>query len=581
MNTPVITYLQLICFNLLLNTSSFCQSASQQLEFDAADSLCEHTQFKESLKIINSLQTNLKGDIAFELELLRLEAKCYERDEQLEIATKILISLIDQAKENRIYSTLFLAELRLALVYEKIQSLDKCYTHLQLAKELNQDRSLDHLYANYCIRVSSYFRFTNELDSSTYYANQALEYATKHDDYTNITDAHLMLGFMTNRDSLFETSNVHLKLVAQRFLKRGEYFALHFMFLNISVNYLKINDYQNALLYSDSALYIGRTMDKPLNSSLFLRRFEIYEKFNNLDSALYYYKKYSDLRFEEFQAAEGLKILEITDQHEINQKEQIIKDQQLINDNQRFTQFILIILVFVLVSTMLLLNYSRKKIKTKNKLIKKQSTELRESLEQKEILMAELQHRVKNNLQMIIGLLALEKDSQSGKNTDTILQESQNRIQSMAILHENLYRVKDFSKIDAASYFEEISLLIKNSYQKSKQQIDVHVSNDKVVVNAKNAIPLGLIAIELLSNSFKHAFKDKRVGEIIINLIKSDDDKYKYLLIYQDNGEGDEIIAEIKKTKGLGMEIVHGLVEQIKGKMIIEQNNGLEIKIYF
>jgi two-component sensor histidine kinase len=197
----------------------------------------------------------------------------------------------------------------------------------------------------------------------------------------------------------------------------------------------------------------------------------------------------------------------------------------------------------------------------------------------KQLLLKEIYHRVKNNLQIIISLLNLQSQKTKDKNVIEILTDSQNRIRSMALIHERLYKSKDLSGINIKEYIQDLANNLFHSYGVHSNRIKLNIDIDDIIINLDTATPCGLIITELVSNSLKHAFPEGKKGELIIRL-KSDNDK-NFALIVKDNGIGFPKDLDFRKTNTLGMQLVTGLVSQLKGTIDLDQSSGTEFKIIF
>ena len=206
-------------------------------------------------------------------------------------------------------------------------------------------------------------------------------------------------------------------------------------------------------------------------------------------------------------------------------------------------------------------------------------TELRSALKEKEVLLKEVHHRVKNNLQVISSILNLQTSYVKDKETANILKECQNRIKTMAYIHESLYQTKDFLQINFSEY---IINLVKNlfySYDANQQKIKANFDVDTLFLNLDTSIPCGLIINELVSNAFKYAFADGSQGFITVKVKKLENNKIKMLVA--DNGKGIPHHIDFKKTESLGLQLVNILTEQINGTITLNQTNGTTFEIFF
>jgi two-component sensor histidine kinase/CheY-like chemotaxis protein len=192
------------------------------------------------------------------------------------------------------------------------------------------------------------------------------------------------------------------------------------------------------------------------------------------------------------------------------------------------------------------------------------------SLREKDILLKEVHHRVKNNIQIISSLLNLQARYIKDREAQEIIRDSRNRIESMALIHEKLYRSKDLEKIDMDSYINELTSYLFHSYSKSRGQIDCKIHIGSVDLGIDTAIPLSLMINELVVNSLKHAFPDGGTGEIVIELEKIGNHYLK--LIFSDNGVGFPQTVTFPHAQSLGLQLIQSLTEQLIGNIELKTN---------
>lgn len=200
---------------------------------------------------------------------------------------------------------------------------------------------------------------------------------------------------------------------------------------------------------------------------------------------------------------------------------------------------------------------------------------IRLSLKEKEVLLKEVHHRVKNNLQIISSLLNLQSKYIKDDQALEMFKESRNRIRSMTLIHEKLYRSKDLANLDVAEYIQNLSSNLFRSYSAGRVNLKTQV--DDILLGIDTAIPCGLIINELVSNSLKHAFPDKQ-GEILVNLHRDDG---KFTLTVSDNGVGFPEHVDFRNTDSLGLQLVCTLTDQLDGAIELNRTGGTEFKITF
>lgn len=200
---------------------------------------------------------------------------------------------------------------------------------------------------------------------------------------------------------------------------------------------------------------------------------------------------------------------------------------------------------------------------------KRYEERITQSLKEKEILLKEVHHRVKNNMQVISSILNLQSSYVTDNYALNLLKESQNRIKTMAYIHESLYQNKTFSSINFSDYVTTLTNNILHSYTASIQKVRLVMDLQKVILNLDTSIPAGLIINELVTNSIKHAFNDEKEGIIFINLYTKDNILF---LEVSDNGKGFPKEVDFKNTNSLGLQLVNTLVEQLNGNIELREN---------
>ena len=205
--------------------------------------------------------------------------------------------------------------------------------------------------------------------------------------------------------------------------------------------------------------------------------------------------------------------------------------------------------------------------------------QIKQSLQEKELLLREIHHRVKNNMQIISSLLRLQSRYVTDEKYLEMFKDSQNRIMSMALVHEKLYDSNDLTRINIKNYINDLVGNLLESYRMDKNITIMDASIDDVALGIDAAIPCGLIISELVSNSLKHAFPDNTGGGIRISLSRTDD---TVKLIISDNGIGLPEAVDFRNTESLGLRLVTILTEnQLNGEINLNRNNGTEFNITF
>jgi two-component system CheB/CheR fusion protein len=209
---------------------------------------------------------------------------------------------------------------------------------------------------------------------------------------------------------------------------------------------------------------------------------------------------------------------------------------------------------------------------------KRADERLRTSLREKEVLLKEIHHRVKNNLQVIASLLSLQSEHITDSKVLVMLEEMNNRVRSIAAIHEMLYGSADLSRIDFAGYLNTITKDLMSFFSDRAAKVQVKVDADPVFLDITKAAPCGLIVNELLTNSFRHAFPDKREGVITVSFRCPSEE---CTLVVSDNGAGMPAKLHPQNATSMGLQLLGLLVQQLKGKLEIDHTSGTRFTITF
>lgn len=357
--------------------------------------------------------------------------------------------------------------------------------------------------------------------------------------------------------------------------------------------YKKAVPYMNRILAEDA-----RFRDLPISRELSLLQFRMDSANGDLTNAvkhLLLYNKLSDSAFavEKIkQAAEMQAKFDLDNQEKDNQllREKSALQTKTIEKNNLSRKAILAgcAILFLL----LLLLYNRYRIKTKsNTLLRKQQDQIsgaytaleqlmREKnklLGEKEFLLMEIHHRVKNDLQLTMSLLASQRRFLDNEAAIQAINDSEHRLKSLSLVHQKLYQEGDFRMVNVKAYIQEILDHLKDSFG-AWQRVHFALHLEDVMLDTSKAVPLGLILNEAVTNIFKYAFADRRHGNVQISLTRHD--RMLHFII-KDNGVGLPTNFNIADSKSLGFSLITGLSLQLEGDLKIESNQGVEIRLVF
>lgn len=221
------------------------------------------------------------------------------------------------------------------------------------------------------------------------------------------------------------------------------------------------------------------------------------------------------------------------------------------------------------------LNESEERFTAQGATLERQTT----LLHQRETMLREIHHRVKNNMQVMSSLLSLQSRVASNPEISRMLEENQNRIQSMALLHEILYQSEDLAVVDFSKYLRRMVDHLFRSYGVDNRQIGLHTELDAVGLELDDALPSGLLISEVVSNSLKHGFPEGRKGEVRIILRRQSANVVS--LVLSDNGVGLPEHLDWTKSRSLGLRLVRVLAQQLRARLDIRSQGGTEVKLVF
>ncbi|MEN9701249.1 MAG: hypothetical protein RIR55_564 [Bacteroidota bacterium] len=357
--------------------------------------------------------------------------------------------------------------------------------------------------------------------------------------------------------------------------------------------FLHFKQFTEAKKYLDSAKnLLSEKMSKPLSLDLLLNYSEYFNAINDNDSSLFYYKKYNNYKDTLYNKIQKNQSILLLVQLEVsNRRNELIKsNQSLQNSNKENIQqrtALLILLFFLIISvtitTAIYLNNiankkSKNQIEAQNILINAHSLKMESQFNHNETLLKELHHRVKNNLQVMYSLLNLQKRRNKDKDIIETLSSIQNRIQTMALVHQNLYVSGDFELVEILNYIKTLANHLESIYKIDKQHIKVEIEIDEnLKLPIETVVAIGLIVNEAVSNSFKYAFKqNKDDGMLKIKIININNE---IEVTISDNGDG--IQQKNNKENSLGMKLIDLMCLQLKASHTIEHFNGITHLIKF
>ena len=341
-----------------------------------------------------------------------------------------------------------------------------------------------------------------------------------------------------------------------------------------------IGEYEKSIELLYRAWEADKKADRTLNLvDIFNDLSEGYAALEQYDSAYHYQLKYQDVSTEKRAHETALKMDELRTEYETEQKEATIATQEKMIKQQRTIQWVVVsisVLVGILFMQSFLNARTRKRI---NAALQESNDALEVKNQENELLLKEIHHRVKNNLQTISSLLSLQSESISDPKAWDAVQESKNRVASMALLHQKLYQGENLAAIEMRDYFNTIGKAVIDSFGEKGRNVQLLVDMSELELDVDTAVPVGLITNELITNSLKYAFPDDHKGQISISLLKGPDGLFQ--LQIADDGRPDAKENTSDKSGGFGTLLVQLLTAQLGGKLETHRDNGTSTILEF
>ena len=388
-----------------------------------------------------------------------------------------------------------------------------------------------------------------------------------------------VLKYLERYDEALQDYNKSLEIAE----KMNHFGGISAVLANIGDVYMRMGNYTKALPHKLKSIslqekhgFIANIMENYDHTST------IYKNLHDYKSALIYREKYTAIRDSVVSAEKDKITSELRTKYETQKKESRIAAQEVQLSQQRKVQLFAFGFAAILLALLFLLYKSIQSKKKNNALLEMSNKQLERKNEENELLLKEIHHRVKNNLQTISSLLNLQSSGIDDPNALEAVKKSQSRVRSMALIHQKLYQGEKLAAVEMKDYFKTMSDSILSSFGKKSEQITIHTPMQEIEIDVDTAIPLGLITNELLTNALKYAFPHSRKGSIAISLARAENGE-ELCLTVADNGVGlsGEKDTGTEPGTGFGSRLVHLLTMQLGGKMEQHDNNGLATVIRF
>lgn len=491
-----------------------------------------------------------------------------------EKALPLFLSAIKEQEQIKDSSGLSFSYNNLGLMYYAQYNYPQALYNLKKSLLIDEKTGDKKSAAGSLVNIGIVYTYIDSLDEALQLYNKALAI------YTSLKDTS---GIMSSYSNI---AKIHYS--KEEYAQALDYYKKNEIFLKQYPNSERISAYYNAVAntylkmknFALAESFAFKDLEVCEKNQLLNRKQFAYETLNvvysemgNYQKAHQFLTKYTELRDSILNENRNSTIAEIQTKYEIEKKENEIlriqaeKENEISKSNTKSVFLFAISIISIIIIAFILWAYlSKKKINT---LLKEKNILDEEIIKQKEMMMGEVHHRVKNNLQLITSIIELQLKSISNETAVSHIQDIQKRVESIAILHQFLYQSENVEKVEMNSYVKELSSGLKKSFSTFEKNIELQYEIPTLWVDLNTAVPLGLIINELVTNSFKHAFIQSPSGKIIIKI-----EHLKDLLVLKisDNGCG---MDSNQTSTSFGLKMIKSLCRQLNANWNTQSENGV------
>jgi two-component sensor histidine kinase len=461
----------------------------------------------------------------------------------------------------------------LGSVYYDFYEYDNAYKYITRAIEIFDKTGDTWGMALSCRFLGRIYKAEFMLDSAQHFFDKSLSLAKQLNDQSGELYSRRFLGEVFIDQGKYEKAAALFNENLQKsYIEKNMQEKVNNL-CDLGVLYLSRKQYTKALKYLHESAILADSLHLFYENMIINKHIaKAYEQSGNYKTALYYVNIFKSLSDSIFSDKKRKNIEELQLKYETEKKNNEISQlriqqlsQQTKIKQQRIISYSMAAGLILVIFIVLILWHSYNHKKKAN--------------HEKEVLLKEIHHRVKNNLQTISSLLSLQGSYVADERIKDAVRESQGRVKSMALIHQMLYQQDHLSKINFGKYIHQLHDAISGSYLNTGTNVKYIIKCEDVELDIDTAIPLGLIANELIINAYKYAFNNRDNGIISVSL--NGIEKNKYSFVVKDNGKGITQDFKIENTNTLGLKLVYLLVRQIRGEIQCKVENGTEFRIIF
>ena len=496
----------------------------------------------------------------------------------------------------------FIEAIKLFEELKDINELAHCYSQMGIAYYLQYQ--YDNALKYYDKSIELYKKTTNKKDLAGVYINQGVSYTyVKKMDLAEINynealkiyqEINYEPGFGPAYNSLakiyyakkeYAKAISYYKLAEQYSLKSNNKYHLITNYNSLAMCYKELKEYETAKAYSEKSIAISKEVGS-VERELFCHETmaDILFSMGDYKNAYASFQNYASLKDTLFNQDKNDAIAEMQAKFDVEKNQQKVKEielQKKIDDEANTKQRILfmVVIVVILISLVFTMIVVRNKQKV-NSLLEQKNTAIQANLEQKEVMMSEIHHRVKNNLQMVSSILDLQARDLTDEKSMRVIEDSLSRINAISLIHQRLYQSDNIRGIKINTYLQELAFDILKNFSSSVTTTPIQLTCkvDDLNMDLESAIPIGLITAELITNACKYAFLSIEKPEITITLNKQQD---ALVLIVTDNGVGKQAAVNESGTS-FGTKLIKSLSRKLRAEIIEDTSNkgtSIQLKI--
>ena len=495
----------------------------------------------------------------------------YERRGALDDAADYAMEALRIAESNQDSYGMAVAYSDLSNLFWKQEKYEKGLEYGLKSTGLFEQTGLNSLDYDFTLYVvgNQYLALEQYAEARKYF-DHAIAIGERYGFYNNLSDTYISMVELQALQNQYEEAST----AAESAIKYAELLDNNFMLMRSWLSLGKLQYLQGKFLSAVESLETSIRIATPeFGDAFFLSQAyenlgKAYAGSHNYKEAYLAFEKYDQLKNTVFTAQAEQHISQLEAQFDSTEKDSTILEQESKIQRQRATQTFIIVITALLVVVLVLLYTTLRSNSRKKELLEKQNQE-------KEYLLKEIHHRVKNNLEIVSSLLALQSAQIQDSKIADAMQKSEQRIHSMSMIHQKLYQGKSLSQIEMKDYFENLANYIIHTFGK-EGEVDLQCDMPALELDVDYAVPIGLIVNELVTNALKYAYPSGRKGLVKVKLTQ---DGNQLHLKVSDDGIGKDI-TNMRGT-GFGTQLIALLTDQLDGKMDLKVDHGTSVSFEF